>query len=278
MPELDVHGRSIFYERRGEGEPLVLIMGLSGNSLTWGEPFLSLLERDFDVIAFDNRGIGRSGPAHEDFTISDLAADTAGLLSALRLDAAHVMGISMGGMIAQQLALDHRERVRGLVLGCTYAGGPGARLTDPAVAQSLADPMLAGDREAAVRAAWQANVAAPYAADEQAFARFHELAVRHPPPLPTIVRQTLAVTGHDLSARLGEIEAPTLVLHGTEDRMLDVVNGRLVAAAIPGARLEIFEGVGHLFFWEQPERSAELVRDFLLDVDRSTVAAAPDVA
>ena len=278
MPELDVHGRSVFYERRGEGEPLVLIMGLSGNSLTWGEPFLSLLERDFDVIAFDNRGIGRSGPTHEDFTIADLAADTAGLLSALRLDAAHVMGISMGGMIAQQLALDHRERVRGLVLGCTYPGGPGARLTDPAVAESLAKPVLAGDREAAVHATWEANVAAPYAADEQAFARFRELAVRHPPPLPTIVRQTLAVTGHDLSARLAEIEAPTLVLHGTEDRMLDVVNGRLIAALIPGARLEIFDGVGHLFFWEQPERSAELVRDFLLEVDRSTVAAAPDVA
>jgi pimeloyl-ACP methyl ester carboxylesterase len=181
-------------------------------------------------------------------------------------------------MVAQQLALAHRERVRGLVLGCTYAGGPGARLTDPAVAQSLADPMLAGDRDAAVRAAWEVNVSAPYAADEQAYARFRELALRHPPPLPSIVRQTLAVTAHDASERLGEIEAPTLVVHGTEDRMLDVVNGRLIGAAIPDARLEILDGVGHLFFWEQPERSAELVRDFLLEVDRRTVAAAPDVA
>jgi pimeloyl-ACP methyl ester carboxylesterase len=278
VPELDVQGRSIFYERRGEGEPLVLIMGLSGNSTNWGEPFLSLLERDFDVVALDNRGMGRSGPADEDFTIADMAGDTAGLLAALGLHAAHVMGISMGGMIAQQLTLSSPGLVRALVLGCTYAGGPGSRLTDPAVVQSLAEPMLEGDREGAIRAAWAVNVSAAYARDEQAFARFRELALTHPPPLPAIMRQMQAVAGHDVSGRLAEIQAPTLVLHGTEDRMLDVGNGRLIAAAVPGARLEIFEGVGHLFFWEQPERSARLVRDFLFEADRRAVAAAPDVA
>jgi pimeloyl-ACP methyl ester carboxylesterase len=278
VPGIDVDGRSLHFARRGAGEPLLLIMGLSGNSLHWGEPFLSLLEREFEVIAFDNRGMGRSGPVQEDFTIADMADDTSGLIAALGLEAAHVMGISMGGMVAQELALRRPERVRGLVLGASYPGGEGSRLTEETVARSLAEPLLTGDREGAIRAGWKANVSARYAADEEAFSRFREIALKHPASLPVIMRQIQAVGVHDASRRLGAIPAPTLVIHGTEDRMLDVANGRLLAQAIPGARLAVLEGVGHLFFWEQPDRAAALVRDFLFEVDERAVAAAPDVA
>ncbi len=278
MPSINVGGRSFHYERRGSGEPLLLIMGLSGNSAHWGEPFLSRLERDFDVIAFDNRGMGRSGWVDADFTIADMAGDAAGVLAELGLDAAHVMGISMGGMIAQELALSEPERVRGLVLGCTYAGGEGSALADQSVIETLAGPMLSGDRDAAIRAGWSVNVSEPYAADEAAFARFKQTALEHPAPVAVIMRQFQAVGGHDTSGRLAQIGAPTLVIHGTADRMLPVANARLIAAAIPGARLELLDGVGHMFWWERPERSAELVHDFLFDVDERAVAAAPDVA
>lgn len=266
MPSLDVDGRSFFYERRGAGAPLLLIMGLSGNSLHWGEPFLSLLERDFDVVAFDNRGIGRSADADGDFSVADMAGDTAGLMEALGWERAHVMGISMGGMIAQELALRTPGRVGGLVLGCTYPGGEGSRLTDQEVVQALAEPVMRGDRDGALRAGWRVNVSEGHGADEEAFERFREVAAQHPASLQVLVRQMQAVAGHDASTRIAAITAPTLVIHGDRDRMLDVANGRLIAQAIPGARLEVLDGVGHLFFWEQPERSAQLVRDFLATV------------
>lgn len=266
VPSVDVDGRSFFYERRGAGAPLLLIMGLSGNSLHWGEPFLGLLERSYDVVAFDNRGIGRSAAADADFSVADMADDTAGMMAALGWERAHVMGISMGGMIAQELALRSPALIGGLVLGCTYPGGEGSRLTDQEVVQALAEPVMRGDRDGALRAGWNVNVSEAYGADEEAFERFREVAAQHPASLQVLVRQMQAVAGHDALARLAGITAPTLVIHGDRDRMLDVANGRLIAEAIPGAHLEVLEGVGHLFFWEQPERSAKLVCDFLTAV------------
>jgi pimeloyl-ACP methyl ester carboxylesterase len=264
MPHAELPGRKVHYVRRGTGEPLLLIMGLSGDHLAWGEPFLSELARDFDVIAFDNRGVGLSDWATEPFTIADLAADAAGLLDVLGLDSAHVLGISMGGMIAQELALSNPQRVRTLTLGCTYCGGPQGRLTSPAIVQRLAAGMLSGDRELALRTGYEVNLSAAYRADESRYGAFREMATTHPAAVEVIMLQMQAVQGHDTSARLPSITAPTLVVHGTEDEMLDVANGDLIASLVPGARLERLDGVGHMFFWEQPERSAELLREHAL--------------
>jgi 3-oxoadipate enol-lactonase len=122
-------GPTVHYVRRGEGEPLLLIQGMGGNHLSWGEPFLEALEGDFDVVAYDHRGVGRSSRVTDPFTIVELADDAAALLDALGWDSAHVVGISMGGMVAQELALRHPERLRTLTLGCTYCGGEGSALT-----------------------------------------------------------------------------------------------------------------------------------------------------
>ncbi|MEA2419085.1 MAG: hypothetical protein QOE60_1291, partial [Thermoleophilaceae bacterium] len=124
-----VAGSELHYERRGGGAPLLLIQGMGANATHWGEPFLSALERDFELILYDHRGIGRSAPLQgTDVTVAGLAADALGLLDALGVAAAHVLGISMGGMVAQELVLAHPEKVRRLVLGCTYAGGEGQLL------------------------------------------------------------------------------------------------------------------------------------------------------
>jgi pimeloyl-ACP methyl ester carboxylesterase len=262
VPRIAVHGRELFYLRRSAGEPLLLIQGMSGNTAHWGEGFLAPLEEDFELIAYDHRSIGQSARAEGSFSITDLADDAAGLLDALGAERVHVMGVSMGGMVAQQLALRHPERVRSLVLGCTYPGGQGARLADDAVVQRLVEPVLAGDREGALRAGWEANVSSRVAADPAAWDRFRVIAAQHPAAVPVLMEQMRAIQAHDASARLGEIATPTLVVHGTEDQMLPVVNGRLIAGLIPGARLEILEGVGHMFWFEEPARSAELVRDF----------------
>ena len=254
-----VGGGELHVVRRGSGEPLLLIQGMSGSHLSWGDPFTDLLAEQAETFAYDHRGIGLSSRVDEPFTITDLADDAAALLDALGLESAHVLGISMGGMVAQELVLRHPERVRTLTLGCTYCGGPGASLTEEAVITRLGEGMMSGDRERAIRTGYEINVARSFAADEANFAPFRDMAVAMPAPVPVIMLQMQAIAAHDTSARLGEVRAPTLVVHGNEDQMLGADNGRLIASLIPGARLELLEGVGHLFWWEQPERSAQLV-------------------
>ena len=249
------------YERAGSGPPLLLIMGMSGTMRHWGEPLLDDLRRDFDTIVYDHRDIGESSRTGEPFTIAALAEDAARLLEALELESAHVMGISMGGMVAQELALAHPKRVRTLLLGCTYCGGEGSALAGEDVLRRLAEGMSSGDRERAIRTAWEVNVSEGFAADEDAYARFLAAGVRYGVPVPIIMEQMRAIAGHDTSGRLADLRPPALVVHGTADQMLPVENGRMIAELIPGARLEIFEDVGHLFFWEEPQRAGDLVRE-----------------
>jgi len=265
MPQAAVDGTSLYYERRGAGEPVLLIQGMSGTHLAWGDAFLAGLGDGLEVVAYDHRGVGTSSPEDQPFTIAELADDAAGLLGALGWERAHVVGISMGGMVAQELALRHPQRIRTLTLGCTYPGGAGAQLADPALIQELAGALLSGDRELALRTGFKANLSAAFVADEAHFEPFHAMATAVPVAVPVIMLQMQAVMGHDASGRLASIAAPTLVVHGTEDRMLPVANGELIAQLVPDARLELLEGVGHMFWWEQPERSAALVRSHVLD-------------
>jgi 3-oxoadipate enol-lactonase len=264
MTLIRVGTHEIDYERSGtrEAPALLLIMGMSGTSLHWTEPFLAQLRPYFDVIAFDHRGVGASTPLDGAITIAEMADDAAGLLEALSIEQAHVMGVSMGGMIAQELALAHPELVRTLTLGCTYCGGEGSALTSPEVFQKLAEAMLSGDRERALRAGFEANIArAAGDANPALYEQTLEIAARRAVAVPVIMAQLQACAAHDTSARLENVRASTLVAHGTEDEMLPAQNAHVIASRIPDARLEILEGAGHLFFWEQPERSAELVRE-----------------
>jgi pimeloyl-ACP methyl ester carboxylesterase len=272
MPTLEVAtGPTLNYVRRGAGEPLLLIQGMGGNHLSWGEPFLAALERDFDVVAYDHRGVGRSSWVTDPFSIVDLAEDAAALLDALGWEAAHVVGISMGGMVAQELALRHPERIRTLTLGCTYSGGEGSALASNEVATKLSEAMLTGDPERAIRTSFEINVSPGYGADQSAYATFYEMATALPTAVPVLMLQIQAIGAHDTLDRLGEITAPTLVVHGTLDEMLPYSNAVLIASRIPNARLETFEGVGHMFWWEQPERSADAIRSL---VQGSSEAAA----
>jgi pimeloyl-ACP methyl ester carboxylesterase len=264
MPKIAVGGTELHYERGGEGEPLLLIQGMGGTHLSWGEPFRSTLEESFDVVAFDNRGIGLSAPFSESFTIAELAEDAAGLLDELGIESAHVVGISMGGMIAQELVLAHPERVRSLTLGCTYCGGEGSRLMPRANVEKLAAGVTSGNRDKAIRASYEINLSPAFRADEDAYAAFHKMATDVPAAKKTIELQAQAIFGHDTSGRLSEITTPTLIVHGTEDGVLPFANGEQIATLMPGARFEVLEDVGHMFWWEQPQRSAELIREHAL--------------
>jgi pimeloyl-ACP methyl ester carboxylesterase len=250
----------LYWKRSGRGEPLLLIQGMSGTHLTWGEPFLSRLEPDFDCVVFDNRGIGNSAKVSVPFTIAELADDALTVMDAAGLETAHVLGISMGGMVAQQVALKAPERLRTLTLGCTYPGGEGSSLIAPEDAGPLLEAMGSGDLDRAIQAMYEVNLSPSFRADAAHYEDFKTMATSLPARQQTVQLQIQAVAGHDAQARLAEIKAPTLVIHGTEDKMIPVANGKLIASLIPGAKLEIFDGVGHLFWWEQPERSAELIR------------------
>jgi 3-oxoadipate enol-lactonase len=264
VPKVQLSGLELNYERAGEGEPLLLIQGMSANLMAWGPPFSALLEERFDCIAFDNRGMGLSSPVSEGFSIAEIAADAAALLDALEVQSAHVMGISMGGMIAQELALAHPERLRTLTLGCSYCGGEGSALMDPADVQVLVEAIGSGDRDRALRAMYELNLSPGFRAEESRYPSFQEMAAAMPAPLEVIGLQLQAIFAHDTSARLPGLEIPTLVVHGTADRVLPVVNGHRIASLVPGSRLEILDGVGHMFWWEQPDRAAALVREHTL--------------
>jgi 3-oxoadipate enol-lactonase len=246
----------------GQGPPLLMIQGMSGTHVSWGDPFLAALHaRGLQTISYDHRGTGRSPRVESPFAITELADDADELLDELGLESVHVLGISMGGMVAQELALRRPGRVRTLALGCTYCGGPEARLTEEPIVRRLTEALGSGDRELALRTAYEVNLSTRFRAQDERFAPFYEMATTLPVAVEVIMLQMQAIAGHDTSARLHEIAAPTLVVHGTEDQMLAASNGELIARLIPGARLELLDGVGHMLWWEEPERSAQLVAE-----------------
>ncbi|HEY0639923.1 MAG TPA: alpha/beta hydrolase [Pseudonocardiaceae bacterium] len=276
---LDIGPRRLSHERGGSGEPMLLVQGMSGHRRTWGERFPRLLAAEFDVLAYDHRGIGGSDRADEPFTIADLADDAAGVIRAAGWSSAHVLGVSMGGMVAQELALRHPGLVRTLTLGCTY-GGPGGSLDGPGPGRLLA-AMATRDPDVVTRAAFEVNLSAAYRAGEGAYELFRDTALALRVPVPVVVMQAQAAARHDAVARLGSLAAPTLLVHGTEDEMVPVANATHLAGLIPAARLELLPGVGHLFWWERPELTATLVRDHALGTGRPSerrVAGAFDAA
>jgi 3-oxoadipate enol-lactonase len=247
------------YEVHGEGQPVLLIHGWGYGLWGW-EPVARPLAARYRVVAFDNRGVGGSDVPPGPYTAADMAEDAVAVLDAAGLRTAHVVGTSLGGMIAQEVALDFPDRVERLVLACTTPGGPHAygmpeqtaRLMEEA--QSL-EPQVALRR-------FVANALAPGAPVElveRIYARRQE---QRPDPAGWHA-QGAAGAGFDVYDRLGAIAAPTLVLHGTADGVVDPRNSELLAERIPDARLAWFEGGGHLFFWEEPRRFVETVTEFL---------------
>ncbi|MFQ5924834.1 MAG: alpha/beta fold hydrolase [Dehalococcoidia bacterium] len=265
MPTVKVGDIGIYYEIHGEGEALVLIMGYGANSGEWFRqiPFLS---REYRVVAFDNRGAGRSDKPDVPYTMPMLAQDIAGLLEALAIDVAHIYGVSMGGMIAQEFALCYPQRVISLILGCTLCGGTHTIMPDEEVMTVLFDM----ERMERLTSEEEARELLPFTLTqefidnnpdivEQAIAKRLEYVT----PPHGFVRQAEAIMGHDTYERLPQIKAPTLVIAGTGDRLIPVENSRILASRIPNAELVLFEGAGHGFLLEVEEEANKAVLDFL---------------
>ncbi len=271
MARARVNGVHIHYEVHGSGEPLLLIMGLGANTTGWSMQ-IPEFSKEYCVIAFDNRGAGRSDKPNEPYSMRQMADDARGLLDELEIDSAHVFGMSLGGMIAQELVLQHPHRVSSLVLGGTMAGGPSAIFAGPDVVQQFIS--LAG---MALTQAIEAGLALVYseeyvAANKRALVRRSLLNAHLMAPMYAIQRQFMAIVGFNTHARLGEINAPALVLAGTADRVIPLHNSRLLAEGIAGAQLLEFEGAGHGFLVERAEEVNAAVLEFLRG--RRAVAAA----
>ena len=259
----DANGARLYYEVYGEGEPLLLIMGLGANHLGWAAQ-VPVYAREYQVIVFDNRGTGQSDfPEGVDYTIPLLADDAAALLDFLGVDAAHVYGVSMGGMIAQELVLRHPDKVRSLILGATSPGGPHAVPPDPQAIQALLEQGSAADR--AVSPALLDVLFSPdYLAEHgsEVLQKFQSMA-DYPETSPeAYMAQLRAAARHDTYERLPDIAAPTLVLHGTDDPLLPVGNAHILAERIPGAKLVLFEGARHGYMEKQAEADTAVL-DFL---------------
>src|ERR1700739_888488 len=198
MPLARVGEIELSYERAGSGPTLLLIMGMSGTFDHWGAPFLDDLRRDFDVIVYDHRGVGASTRLNGDgkLTIARMGQDPAGLLAALELDSAHVLGFSMGGMVAQELALAYPERIRTLTLAGTYCGGEGSALMPEESVRKFAEGAASGDRERAIRGSRKVTFSPSSAADEQAYARFLAIGRRRAVARQVIMAQLRAGALH----------------------------------------------------------------------------------
>jgi 3-oxoadipate enol-lactonase len=252
-------GVRIAWERRGTGKPLLLIHGLGYARWGW-QPVLDGLADAHEVVLFDNRGIGESDAPPGPYSVPDLALDAVAVLDAAGLERAHVVGTSLGGMIALQLALDHSERVDKLVLACTTPGGAGAAPMPERTVRLLAEaPALP------VEVALQRFVENAFARDPDSgqIDRImkHRIATAQAPD--AWAAQASAGAAFDVWDRLGEIRAQTLVLTGDEDAVVDPKNSNLLAARIPQTQLEVFAGGGHLFFWERPTQFVDTVKAFL---------------
>lgn len=264
MPYADANGIDIYYELRGEGHPLVMIIGLSGNIDWWDRTLLSLLAEKFQLVIFDNRGSGRSGKPRVEYSIPLMAADTAGLLRSLGIDRAHVLGVSMGGKIALQLALDYPEMVERLVLCCTSCGGDEQVATSPELVAMLGAGRKGITVEDVARSSLNLLFPRSYVRENpelmEDFIRRFQIA---PTRGHAFFAQLAAVAGFGVFARLKEIAAPTLVLTGDSDELVPPDNSRILAENIPGAKLITYPGAAHFFFSQFPEQVASDITTFL---------------
>src|SRR3954470_18786522 len=260
----DLHTQ-LYWESTGTGPPVLLVMGLGLSGGAWWRT-VETLSRRFRVITFDHRGVGRSRGLTPAYTTEGLADDGVAVLDAGGIERANVYGLSLGGMVAQQLALRHPRRVCSLVLGATTPGGRRAQLADDEV---MAFFQARSDRPRE-EAAW-ASVAYNYGRrcrDEHADRIAEDIRQRLSNEFDEAAYQAqlLAAALHNCTSRLGRIDVPALVVHGEDDRVVPVANAHLIAGRLANARLRVLPEAGHLYTTEAPEADAEVER-FLASVN-----------
>lgn len=282
MPIAKIDSIDLYYEEHGSGDPLLLIMGLAADSVAWlfQVPEFS---KHYRTIIFDNRGVGRSSKPPGPYSIHQMADDTAGLLQHLAIARTHVVGVSMGGMIAQELTLRHPKRVRSLVLACTYPEpDPEIERQRQFMLHQLGGTITSsGEMETDLKAVdpltfFRHLLPSVFNPDylERELPNLIKIfggALQYGFSMEAIVGQVAAVMSHKATHRLHQIKVPTLVITGDADRLVPPANSEILAKHIPGAKLVKVPGGSHGFNFETPDLFNREVLDFL------ATAAASDV-
>lgn len=255
----------IYYEIRGEGPPIIMIMGLSANKDWWPPQLVDKLSEKYRLILFDNRGAGRSDKPDIPYTMKMFANDTIGLMNVLEIKRAHIFGVSMGGMIAQEIAINYPNRVEKLILGCTTCGGPKGIMPSQEVLQMMTKargemPPEEYARKYVVPLLFTKETVEKRPEIIETFVKSYSIA-----PIPDFAyrRQLEAVIRHDTYDRLNKIKAHTLILHGKKDILVPPENADVLAEAIPNSKLVIFDNVGHAFIAEALDETCKAILEFL---------------
>lgn len=262
MPSVRVNDIDIAYEIDGTGEPLLMIMGITGSKYHW-LGFEKQFRLDYMTVRFDNRGVGETSAPEPPYPIKQMAADAAGLLDALSIDRAHVFGVSMGGMIAQELALGWPDRVRSLVLGCTHFGGM-KQIHPPLEVQERAFMIAGKGAQRAMQDILSVNLTPRFMAERpDVVEHLTKYGLENRMKREGLAGQLYAVSDHDTAGRLGAIKTPVLVIAGDQDELIPPRNSVEIAGLIPQARLTLLPGIGHMFWIEAPGDAAHHIRRFL---------------
>ena len=265
MPKVKVNDVQIYYELHGDGFPLVMINGLGGHVYTWNPDHIRELSKRFKLVLFDNRGAGRTDLSDKEYSIKLFADDTAGLMNVLGIPRAHVFGISMGGMIAQELVLDYPEKVEKLVLCSTSCGGAKAVQPSMDVVQLLMADRSALSPEEIVRMDIPTILTEDFIRNNPDFVELHiQRTVKAPLSEEAFMRQVSALMSFDTYDKLSKIKAPTLILQGKRDILVPPENGSILAEAIPNAKLVYFENSAHILA-EEMEKVPQVIMNFLAE-------------
>ncbi len=263
MPHAQVNELNIHYTIQGQGEPLLLIMGLGGPAAAWDLEFVQRMAADYQVITYDNRGTGQSDKPDEPYSISLFASDAVGLLSALDIPRAHVFGISMGGMIAQEIGIHHPHHVVSLTLGCTTPGGKHAVPAPPESMKALKG-RPGQTPEDAIRDGWKLSYSEDYiTAHRDELEATMRRVLEYSTPYFAYNRHFEATMTLRVYKQLKEISAPTLIATGREDVLIPAANSEILAREIPNSQLAIFDNAGHAFVSSAREPFTSRFKEFL---------------
>ncbi len=258
MPFVQNQGARIYWDEQGQGAPILLIMGLGWPSYLWHRTRPVLASR-FRTIALDNRGVGQSDIPLGPYSMAMMASDAAAVLDAAGVEGAHIFGLSMGGMIAQEFALQYPNRVESLLLGCTAPGGTHTVVAEPAVTKLLFARDLSPEELSKTINPFiydsgtpQERIEADFVLRKRWFARPEGY-----------MAQLQAILAWEAYSRLPQITAPTLVIHGESDQLVPPANGKIIGERIPGAKVVMVPNASHILSTDQPEAVHQAVLDFL---------------
>lgn len=264
MPKIKINDINMYYEIYGQGPPLIMIMGIGGNTDYWPPRFIEKLSKIFKVIVFDNRGSGQSDKPDIEYSMKMLADDTVDLMNALNIEYTHILGLSMGGAIAQELVLNYPERVNKLVLCSTNCGFSKSSLPSPEALKIMMQPREESTPEEISRKSMSARLTEKFIKENpEVIEEYIQRECRNPTPPKMYKRQIDAIVKFNTYKRLKNINRPTLIMQGKHDLLSPVQNAELLANNIKGAKLTIFEDVAHDIFSQGSEIVIKTLIEFL---------------